>query len=260
MQKKVGDITIHYVEQGEGFPVILLHGFPLDHTIWEATVTGMKSGARIIQPDLRGFGRSDAPEGVYSMRLLADDVARLMDALGLGMAVLVGHSMAGYLALEFAGAYPERLAGIGLVSTQALADTPERRSGRLAQAEDVLAHGPKTLASSMTPRLTADHQYHAEIYRIILRNQPNGLAGALKGMAERRNNTALLPAIAVPSVVVAGLDDQLIPVERSREMAASLPRVELVEITGAGHMPMMEKPVETASAIDRLVLEVASLI
>jgi 3-oxoadipate enol-lactonase len=259
MQKKVGDISIHYIEQGEGFPLILIHGFPLDHTIWETTVREMKSAARVIQPDLRGFGRSDAPDGVYPMRLLADDVAGLMDALGLPSAVLVGHSMAGYLALEFARAYPGRLAGIGLITTQAAADPPERRAARLSQAADLLAHGTKPLADSMTPRLSADHQYHAEVYRIILRNQPLGLAGALKGMAERRDNTDLLPSIAVPSLVIAGLDDQLIPVERSREMAALLPRTELVELPGAGHLPMLEKPVETASAIDRLILEAAIL-
>jgi 3-oxoadipate enol-lactonase len=259
MEITVNGIRFYYTEQGQGLPVILMHGFPLDCTIWEPTVLKMKSAARLILPDLRGFGHSEAPQGAYTLRQMAGDIVGLMDQLGLPKGVLVGHSMAGYIALEFANLYPERLAGLGMVCSQAAADTPERRSSRYAQAEEILAHGPKELANNMTPRLSADHQFHAEIYRIILRNQPRGLAGALKAMAERSDHSALLPTIQTPAVVITGLDDQLIPVERSREMAERLPRAELVEIAGAGHVPMLEKPEETASALDRLVLEVINL-
>jgi pimeloyl-ACP methyl ester carboxylesterase len=192
------------------------------------------------------------------MRQMADDLAGLMDALSLPKAVIVGHSMGGYVTLAFAQAYPERLAGIGFVCSHSLADSPERRAARLAQAEDALLHGPKSLADSQTPKLSADHQFHAVIYRIIMRLKPAGLAGALQGMAERGDTSALLPEISVPGLVIAGLDDQLIPVERSRELASALPHAELVEISGAGHMPMLEKPDQVASALDKLVLEMNS--
>lgn len=256
MEIQTNGIRMFTTDKGTGFPVILIHGYPLDHTIWEATIAEMKSGARVIAPDLRGFGASEVPEGPYRMSTLAADLAGLMDALNLPKAVLVGHSMGGYAALAFARAFPERLAGLGLISSQAAADAPERRQGRYDQAASVLQHGPKEVADGMTPKLTADHQFHAEIYRIILRTQPAGLAGALRGMAERVESTTLLPGISVPAAVVVGLDDQLIPPDRSREMARGLPHAELVELENAGHMPMMEKPAETAAAVDRLVFAV----
>jgi 3-oxoadipate enol-lactonase len=258
MLTRVNDISMYFEQKGQGVPVILLHGFPLDHTIWEPTVLEMHSEARIIQPDLRGFGLSDAPQGIYSMKQLADDLLGLMDALAIEKALLAGHSMGGYAALSFARAYPERLAGLALICSHASADTAEQQENRRKQADELLRLGPKPLADRMTPMLSADHQYHAEIYRIILRNKPTGMAAALRGMAERSDSTELLPAIDVPSLVVAGLDDQFIPVERARAVAAALPNAELVELAGAGHLAMMEKPVEVASALDKLVLEITN--
>ncbi len=256
MQAQLNGISMYFEEHGAGLPVVLVHGYPLDQRIWEPAVAEMKAAARIILPDLRGFGRSSSGGSVSSMRLMAEDLVALLDQLQAGKAVVVGHSMGGYVALEFASVYPDRLAGIGLVCSQAVADTPERRAARIAQAEDLLAHGTRGLAESMTPRLAADQQYHAEIYRTILRSRPEGLAAAARGMAERADHSGSLSSIAVPAVVITGLDDVLISPQRSRELASALKRAELVEIPAAGHMPMMEQPAQTAAALDKLLLEI----
>ena len=256
METDVNGISLFFEQRGGGQPIVLVHGYPLDHTIWEAMVLEMKSPARVILPDLRGFGRSGLDGEISTMRQMADDLAALLDRLQIQKTVLVGHSMGGYVTLAFAAAYPDRLSGIGFVSSQAAADSAERRAGRYAQAEEILAHGTRILAETMTPKLAADQQFHADIYRVILRSQPKGLAAALKGMAERADTNGTLPTIGVPGVVITGLDDQLIPVERSRELSAGMSRAELVEIAGAGHMPMMEQPSLTAAALDKLLLEV----
>ena len=116
--------------------------------------------------------------------------------------------------------------------------------------------GIRGLAESMTPRLAADQQVHAEIYRTILRSRPEGLAAAARGMAERADHSGSLSSISVPAVVIAGLDDALISPQRSRELASALKRAELVEIPAAGHMPMMEQPAQTAAALDKLLREI----
>jgi pimeloyl-ACP methyl ester carboxylesterase len=123
-------VELYYEEFGQGVPVILLHGFPLNHTIWMPVVERLQSHVRVITPDLRGHGKSPATDGDYSMRLMAEDIHALMNRLDIPKAVLVGHSMAGYASLAFARAYPGRLAGLAMVASQAEADTPEKRQAR----------------------------------------------------------------------------------------------------------------------------------
>src|SRR5512144_1307135 len=120
-------VNLAYEEHGEGTPVILTHGFPLNRSIWYPVVPKLSEKVHLILPDLRGHGQSPVPEGVYSMRLLAEDLRALMDQLNIEKVVLAGHSMGGYVSLAFARAYPGRLAGLALVATQAAADSPERR-------------------------------------------------------------------------------------------------------------------------------------
>lgn len=118
---------LFYEEIGHGNPLICLHGYALDHTIWLEMVEELKSDARIILPDLRGHGKSPAPEGKYSMRVMAEDVLEIMDSLRLERANIAGHSMGGYIALALAEYYPDRLSGLALVASHAYADVPEKR-------------------------------------------------------------------------------------------------------------------------------------
>ncbi|WP_322510149.1 alpha/beta hydrolase, partial [Anaerolinea sp.] len=138
-------VRLFYREHGQGKPMILIHGFPLDHSIWDAVAEDLSEKARVIIPDLRGYGKSPKPEGEYTMRMMADDLIALLDQLGIDKAIMVGHSMGGYITLALAKAYPQRLSGIGFVATQAAADLPERRQARLILVDEIKRKGAQAV-------------------------------------------------------------------------------------------------------------------
>ena len=245
--------SIAYERRGQGMPLVLVHGYPLDHTIWEPLLPMLEKEFDLILPDLRGFGQSDAAKTNYYMSDFAADVAGLLDRLDIEKAAITGHSMGGYVALTFAHAYPRRTLGLGLVSSQALADTPENKAARYQQAENILAHGVREVAEGMPLKLTANPALQVRLKELILRQSPDGLAGALRAMAERADSTPFLPGFDFPVSIVHGLADALIPIERARAVQAAVKKGYLVEIEGAGHMPMLEAPQETAVALKKLL-------
>lgn len=248
-----GNVELYYEEHGKGLPVVLVHGFPLDHTTWEPVVPLLRDHARLILPDLRGFGKSPAPENtpVYTMRSMADDLLSLLDKLGIEKAVLVGHSMGGYISLAFAHAYPHRLAGLGLVATQAAADKPESRQNRMIMADEIKRRGLEHSVEGLAQKYTANPALVEPLHGLILAQNPKVVIAALKGMAERPDSTEFLSSITAPSVVVAGTADKLISMERAETMNQLLAWSWLVEINGAGHMVMMEDPNGTADALHK---------
>lgn len=253
-------IQLDYEEYGSGLPVVFVHGFPLDRTIWSPLVPLLKDHARLILPDLRGFGKTAMPEDAepYSMRTLADDLLALADRLGLEKVVLVGHSMGGYISLAFAHAYPQRLAGLGLLSTQAAADTPEKRQGRMKTADAVRRKGVARALEGMAEKLTTNPDLVEPIDALINRQNPAAVIAALKAMAERRDSTENLANISVPAVVITGTQDAIIPLERSQELNQLLVWSWLVEVPGGGHMSMMEYPEQVADALHRFFNTVES--
>src|SRR3989304_1656344 len=124
---KVNDVELAYTRRGKGTPLVLLHGYPLDHHLWEEDAPLLEDTFDLILPDLRGFGESTTVGSPYTMDDYASDVAGLLDQLGIQKAAIAGHSMGGYVALAFARLYPERISGLGLVSSQVLADPPDRK-------------------------------------------------------------------------------------------------------------------------------------
>jgi 3-oxoadipate enol-lactonase len=245
---QINGLELAYERHGKGLPLVLLHGYPLDHSIWEPLLPLLENDFDLIVPDLRGFGQSQVAVKDYAISDFAADVAGLLDHLKIEKAAVVGHSMGGYAALAFARAYPGRLTGLGLVSSQALADTPDGKAGRYKQAEAILANGVIDVAETMSAKLTARPELQAWSKALILRQPSAGLAGALRAMAERPDSTSLLSGFALPFFLVHGLADALIPIERARSVKAALPGAHLTEIPDAGHLPMMEAPQKTAEA------------
>lgn len=250
------NVDLHFTESGQGIPLVLVHGYPLDHTIWEDVAGLLQNDARVIRPDLRGYGRSAVTDGVYSMRLLADDLLRLFDHLGLEKVILAGHSMGGYVTLAFAKAYPQRLAGLAMVSSQAAADLPERSEARLKQAGEVEKRGTIAVVESGLSRYSPNADILEKTRVIMMRADPRAVAGSLRGMADRPDMTGFLPEVKVPAVVVAGEADELIAAEKSEEMAHLFPHSRLVIVKGGGHMAMMEFPDVVARALRDLVKRV----
>jgi 3-oxoadipate enol-lactonase len=252
-KSNLNNFTIAYDRQGSGTPLVLIHGYPLDHSIWNPVVPFLEPDCELILPDLRGFGQSGMPPTAYLLADMAADIASLLDELKIRKAVIAGHSMGGYVALAFARAYPGRLLGLGLVASQAVADTPEKKAGRTMEAESVLLNGVGKVAEGMSSKLSADPVLQQKLKVLMQEQRPEGVAEALRAMAERPDSTGIFSSFNFPVVIIHGLADQIIPVERAREVRAAVLQGSLVEIETAGHMPMMEAPQATAAALHKLL-------
>jgi 3-oxoadipate enol-lactonase len=246
----------HFVENGKGQSLLLVHGYPLDHSMWQGQITGLADVSRVIAPDLRGFGQSDVISGTATMAQMADDLATMLDTLEIEQPVVFcGLSMGGYVAWQFALRHGQRLAKLILCDTRAVADTPQAAAGRRETADRVLSEGSKVAAEALVPKLFAPATYQAQpaiveaTRQVILRTKPEGIAAALRGMAERPDVTSQLVQIDVPALVLCGQHDGISPPAEMRQIASVLPRAEYVEIANAGHMSPLEQPAVVNRAI-----------
>ncbi len=253
----IGGVDLRYVDCGRGPAVLLVHGFPLDHGMWNGQIAALSPQYRVLAPDLRGFGRSAAgSEEAITMERHADDLAALLEALAIGEpVVLCGLSMGGYIALAFWKKHRARLRGLILCDTRAGADTPEAAAARRQTAERVLQDGPAMLGESMLPRLLApqtlqDNPPLVGLLRdMIAASQARGLAAALRGMAQREDFTPLLPAIDCPTLLLVGQQDAISPPAEMATMARAIPAARLVEIPAAGHLAPLEQPAAVNAAM-----------
>lgn len=244
------------IDRGDGMPVLLVHGFPLDHTMWDRQIEALARNYRVIAPDLRGFGRSSAGGEMTTMEQFADDLAAILDALNVEVpVVLCGLSMGGYIAFQFWRRHSARLRALALCDTRAIADTAEGAAARLTMAERVLRDGPGFVADMMLPKLftvesrTPERDYLESTRRVILSTDPRGIAAAARGMAQRPDFTGRLGHISVPTLVLVGSEDALSAPEEMRAIAAAIPGSRFIEIAGAGHMSPLEKPDEVTEAL-----------
>jgi pimeloyl-ACP methyl ester carboxylesterase len=244
----VNGLELAYIRRGSGTPLVLVHGYPLDHHVWDNIVPLLEDTFDLILPDLRGFGGT-RQVNTPTMDDYAADIAGLLDSLGIQQAAIAGHSMGGYVALAFARLYPERVRGLGLVASQVLADPPDRKEGRYKSAMEVSEQGIKGVVDTMAPKFTTDERLQASAREIMERQQPAAYIGALKAMAERPDSTSLLSSFMFPVVIVHGKSDALIPIDRAREVKNALPEAYLVELENAGHLPMLEEKEKTAAAL-----------
>lgn len=249
---QVNGIELAYTQQGKGTHLILLHGYPLDHHVWDDVIPLLTGTFDVIVPDLRGFGESTTVENPYSMDDFASDIAGLLDHLGIVKTVIAGHSMGGYVALAFARLHPERMRGLALVGSQVLADPPDRKEGRYKSAAEVTEKGIGGIVEAMTTKFTSDVRLQEFARKSMEAQQPAAYIGALRAMAERQDSTPLLASMKYPVVLIHGDADVLIPIDRAREVKAMLPHAHLVEVPDAGHMPMVENKEMTAEALKLL--------
>src|SRR5688572_10645743 len=202
------DIEIAYDDVGSGSPVVLLHGYPFNRSMWREQVDALKTDYRIITPDLRGHGDTAATNGPATMDDMARDVAALLDNLGIERMVLGGLSMGGYVTLAFYRRFPLRVRALILADTRPQADTAEARLNREEQANKILEEGMQAIASEflkkvLTPTtLEREPEIVARVREMITRTNPRGAAAALRGMADRVDQTGLLEGILVPTSIL----------------------------------------------------------
>jgi pimeloyl-ACP methyl ester carboxylesterase len=257
-----------YIDRGAGQPVLLVHGFPLDHTMWDAQIEALSKHSRVIAADLRGFGQSplgpvDPTHGI-TMERYADDLAELLDELNLGTdqpIVFVGLSMGGYIAWQFVRKHASRLRALAVLDTRSLADTEEARAGRLKMAENVAEWGSGRVAEIMGPKLSAASTFKtkpaviAALRHVVERTSPAAIAAAQRGLAARPDMTTFLPHISVPTLVMVGDEDAISPPTEMQGIATAIPNAEFVVIPNAGHMTTMENPEAVNQALTKFITE-----
>lgn len=242
-------MKLTYREAGSGTPpLVLLHGFPLNSQMWEPQLDALSAATRVITPDLRGFGASSAAPTPYSMSLLADDVAELLDSLELPRAIIGGLSMGGYVTFEFYRRHAVRVAALILADTRPDADTPEGRANRAKMADLVVKDGSRAISDEMLPRLLASATVRGrpgivgKLRAMMEAATPDSVGAALMAMANRADSRDLLTKIARPVLVIVGAEDTLTPATEVSQWARHVSGVRFEVIERAAHVPNLEQP------------------
>lgn len=239
-------------------PVVLVHGHPFNRTMWQPQATALvAAGYRVILPDLRGYGESGVVAGRTLFAEFADDLAALLDRLGVTRAVVGGVSMGGQIAMEFHRLHPGRVAALVLADTSPVAETEDGRAFRNRLADRLLAEGMGGYASEVIDKMMAPYNVTAlpevaeRVSEMMRTTAPEGAAAALRGRAERADYRDSLAGAGVPVLVLVGADDVYTPVAEARALHGLIPGAELVVVEGAGHLPGLERP----EAFNRALVE-----
>ncbi|MCP4425430.1 MAG: alpha/beta fold hydrolase [Chloroflexi bacterium] len=248
MSDKIDDFTMAYQDTCDQITLLFIHGFPLDSAMWELQLQELPDIARLIAPDLRGHGRSDSAPGPYSMKMFSDDIAGLLEHLNIhGPVVICGLSMGGYIAFDFYRRYPERVAGIILAATRAAADSDEGKAARDTAVAAARAEGVAPIVAGMLPKLLTleTHENDVELVDFVREIMEGasieGVIGALAAMKERPDSTPTLAEIDVPTLIIHGAEDQIVPLSEAEAMHAAVQDSRLVVVPDAGHLPNLEQ-------------------
>lgn len=253
-QLGVRGVSLSVDVQGDGNAILFLNAFPLDRTMWRP-LSAVLTGWRRVMPDYRGFGESETPETGYSIDAYADDAAAVLGALKIDRAVVCGSSMGGYVSFALWRRHPELVRALILINTRAMPDDAEGKAKRDATISRVRRDGPGFLADVMVPDLLAPTTITTmpdvvtQVTTAIRSARADGVAGALAAMRDRPDATPLLSTITVPTLVIAGHDDRLIPTAVQRSMADAIPGSHFTVLPGAGHLAPLEQPVNTGRLV-----------
>ena len=246
---RVRDLEMAFVEEGSGLPLLLVHGFPLDHTMWKYQIEEFTQHCRVIAPDLRGFGRTSVTPGTTTMEQMADDLNALLDVLGIHeQIVFCGLSMGGYVGWQFARKYESRLKALVACDTRVIADSAEQAASRRELAERVLREGPSPVAETMLPKLFSGETQSRRpdlvqaTRDVIMRTKPEGIAAALRGLAERPDMSEFVTKLELATFVIVGEHDAISSSEEMEGIAESMPNAAWVVVPHAGHLSPLENP------------------
>jgi 3-oxoadipate enol-lactonase len=251
MEQAAARQTLHYQEANpEAANVLLLiHGFPLNSSMWQPQLDQPPDGWRVIAPDLRGYGQSPSlGSEVLTMDAAADDIAALLQSLGIRKAVICGLSMGGYIAFALLRRHLGLFRGLLLCDTRAAPDAEDVRAGRLESAAQVRTAGTAGFTDTMLPKLLSPYtrqrspELEARVRAMMMEAPADVIAATLIGLAARPDSTPLLRSIAVPTQVVVGEDDQITPAGEAQLMARGIPGSMMQMVPDAGHLPNLENP------------------
>jgi len=252
---QINGINLAYSDQGRGLPLVFLHAFPFNRTMWEPQLTALSSRFRVVTVDLRGHGESDAPLWRYTLDLFADDVSGLLDHLSIQQAVLIGLSMGGYLIFSFYRRYADRVKGLVLADTRAEPDSPEQTAWRIRLAQRVYQEGAGAVAAEMLPKLLAPTSYQTnpalvqKVRAIMVDSRISGIVGDLMAISERSDAVPLLSTITCPTLVLVGEMDALTTPAENKRIADGISGARFQIIPSAGHLSNLEQPEVFSEAV-----------
>ncbi len=231
---------IAYQVQGKGQTLVLLHGLCEDSTIWDEFIKNL-SDFRIIRPDLSGFGVSEILSE-HSIEVMADSVKAILDDLKVTQCVMVGHSMGGYVTMEFVKKHPSVLTGLGLFHSQPFADTPEKKEERLKGIEFVKRNGHIIYVKQLIPKLFAELFATSNEFLInslihkATQYPPETIIGALEAMLNRADNSEVLKNLHCPALLIIGKQDKTVPYNISLKMLPLATTSEILILPKVAHM------------------------
>lgn len=238
-----------YDDVGEGkVPIIFLHGFPFDKSMWKNQVNYLKLAYRLISVDLRSFGKSSAGHKKLNIDLFSDDVIQLMDVLEIDKAILCGLSMGGYIALNTISRYPERFAGLILCDTNCIADSKKMKEHRYKTIYQIEAEGINDFAEEFIENafrrdsFVLKREVVKKIEATILSNTKQVITEGLKALSKREETCSALSSIKVPTLIICGRNDKITPVQQSEFLHRHIKNSELKIIERAAHLSNLEQP------------------
>ncbi len=254
-----GDAEIAYAVMGDGAPVVLLHPFPAHHEFWLPAAHALATRYRVLMPDLRGHGDSEAGDGPATIAKHAGDLTRVLQDCDIGRAVFVGVSIGGYILFEFWRKFPGRVAGLVLSDTRAQPETTEGQANRFRVADDVVRKGTEPFLESMLPNLIGKTTFSTrpdlvdQAKRMMLKMSPDDIAQVQRGMAERADSVPTLKTMNIPTLILVGEEDGLTPVADAEFMHQHISGSQLRVIPKAGHFAPWERPQEVGRLLRQFV-------
>jgi len=248
---EVNNIAISYNDVGEGsIPILFLHGYPFDKSMWKGQLDSLKSSNRVIAIDIRGFGKSTDEKSALSIDLFGEDLIAFMDKLIIEKAIICGLSMGGFIALNVMKKFPNRFKALILCDTQCIADTTEVKENRYTTIEKINIDGvdafnEKFIKSVFHPdSLTSKVELVESLRSVVFANSKGIITAGLTALAERSESCSTLGAVSVPTLIICGREDEVTPLVQSEFMHKHIKGSILKIIDDAGHVSNLEHPEE----------------
>jgi pimeloyl-ACP methyl ester carboxylesterase len=253
--------TIGYFEEGNGFPLVFIHGFPFDHAAWtHGFIDAFTKNYRIILPDNAGFGKSGLPKEEVTMDYYADCIKAILDNEKISSCLMIGHSMGGYMVLNFAQRFPGYLKGFGLFSSTAYADDDAKKQNRIEVAGNARKMSASDFVTGMLHKLFGE-QYAASHESEITALKKyfgavataEGIAQASLAMGKRADTADVLKDAKVPVLFIIGKDDKVVPPEKTLPLTSFPAQSVIATLEGTGHMGMIETMEESQGKIQEWI-------
>lgn len=246
---QANNFQLCYNDVGEGeIPIICLHGFPFDKSMWDEQLAYFKSTHRIIACDIRGFGQSTDEVSTLSIEIFTDDLRDFMDKLFIQKAIICGLSMGGFIALNAVNRYPERFEALILCDTMCISDSAEVKSNRFKTVDDIALHGPEKFNEEFIESVFHPDTFEekpevvAELRTIVFANKKRIISQGLIALACRAGTCSTLGEINMPTLIICGREDEVTPLFQSEFMQKRISGAVLKVIEAAGHVSNLEQP------------------